>query len=342
MSSTSQPQTYVDLYTEIMNRVRVDTTQTATKTQAQRYANIGLTDMHVGTRYKFPWAERTGMLQTRPQYTTGTVSINQGSTALVGVGTAWNTADVYGINNTRANGKVVIAGGLEPYNVLSVGSDTTITLSQAFIRANVSAVSYIYYEDEYALASDFLRPVEWASFDLDRLIRFPPRSEFYRRYTRNSQPGRPKDALLIDKAFNGSTVRVRRLVLGPPPIDTYLLPYRYLTANLAVTASGVEGTAMVNDTDEPIVPLEYRLAIVYHALYNWYRDKKDDTRSQEAQAAYNELMMRTLSDVEIGARWATLQPNVEQYANSAYHPYNVGGENGYYTVGTSFDQMGTW
>jgi len=148
--------------------------------------------------------------------------------------------------------------------------------------------------------------------------------------------------MMIDKAFSGSTARVRRLVLAPPPVETYLIPYRYITSNLAVTSAGVESATLSGDTDEPIVPLEYRAAILYHALYHWYRDKKDDGRSQEALSDYAGIMSRISADVEIGARQPTLQPNVDQYANSTCRPYTFRGPNGYYTTGESFDRGGSW
>lgn len=338
MSSTSQPTTFSDIYTSIMNRVRVDTSLTATSNQAKAYANVALTDMHIGTQYHLPWAERQGTLITQPYYTTGTVTITKGSTTLTGASTAWNTANSFGQNNVTANGKLTIAGGTEVYTVSSIASDTSLTLTQRFIRDDVAAVNYVYWQDEYSLASDFLRPIEWTSFDLNSELTFPSRSEFYRRFPRNSQPGRPQWAMLIDKAFSGSTARVRRLVLAPPPKDVKLYPYRYITSNLAVTAGGVESTAMVNDTDEPIVPLPYRQAIVLHALWNWYRDKKDDSRSQEAKAAYDEFMLRTLGDVEIGDRTPSLQPHMSDYVSAVSNPYTGRGRGGYYTLGDRFDR----
>ena len=65
MSSTSQVTDFSDLYTDLLNRVRADTTVTATVTQAKRYINIGLADMHVGFDYKFYWAERRAVLVTQ-------------------------------------------------------------------------------------------------------------------------------------------------------------------------------------------------------------------------------------------------------------------------------------
>jgi hypothetical protein len=49
VSSTSQLTTFSDIYTDLQNRVRVTTSVTATETQAKRYINIALQDMHLGT-----------------------------------------------------------------------------------------------------------------------------------------------------------------------------------------------------------------------------------------------------------------------------------------------------
>ena len=58
MSATSQVTTYLDMFTDLQNRVHVTTGVTATQNQAKRYINIALIDMHIGFGEKFYWAER--------------------------------------------------------------------------------------------------------------------------------------------------------------------------------------------------------------------------------------------------------------------------------------------
>src|SRR3990172_5195932 len=115
MSSTSQLTTFSDLYTDLQNRVRVTTGITATETQAKRYINIALQDIHLAFDYKLPWAERRGVLRTHAPYSTGTVSVSVGGTALTGASTLWNTANDYGENNMRVGGKLKLAGGTDLY-----------------------------------------------------------------------------------------------------------------------------------------------------------------------------------------------------------------------------------
>ena len=123
MAVTEQLTTFLDLFTALQNRVRSDTSVTATTNIAKRFINVALHDMHVGFGEKFPWAERRAVLITNDRYSEGTVSAEEGSTGVEGSGTAWNTGNAQGINNTRAGGKMVIDGGAEVYEVLSVPSE---------------------------------------------------------------------------------------------------------------------------------------------------------------------------------------------------------------------------
>lgn len=338
MSATSQLTDFSDLFTDLQNRVRGQTGVTATENQAKRYVNIGLYDMHVGFDYRFPWAERHGRLIVRPTYTTGTVSIDRGSTTLTGSSTAWTTTDDFSIANARANGKVTIAGGRTPYVVSSVGGAGTITLTSRFTEDDVAAGSaYVYFEDEYDLASDFLRPVDAQTFSDECSIDLISRTEFRRRYPMNSTPGRPLIACIMDYAPSGNTAPIRRVRFNRPSSTAMNVPYSYITANLAVSSGGTAQTNLSATTDEPIVPLRYRHAIVLHALYNWYRDRKDDTRSQEVKAEYTDLMLRIAGDFDIGSNRPQIKPRVSHYARAARRPWRGGGGN--YDINGKFDRM---
>lgn len=339
MSTTSQVTDFSNLYTDLLNRIRADTNQTATVTQAKRYINIALQDMHLGFDYKFPWAERSGRLILRPQYTTGTVTITKGSQTLTGSSTLWTTTDAFGVANARANGKVLIAGSLTPYIVQSVGGAGSITLSSKFTESDASAQTYVYFEDEYDLASDFLRPVDVQQFSDQHAIPLIGRTEFRRRFPTNSAPSSiPAVACLIDYAPNGNTTPIRRVRFAPPPSTSMTIPYSYITSNLAVSSAGVGAANLSSDTDEPIVPLRYRHVIVFHALYHWYRDKSDDTRSDAAKGEYTDAMLRIASDVEVGANRPQIRPRVANYKRRAKNPWS-GRSGRRYDINGKFDRM---
>lgn len=339
MSSTSQLTTFSDLYTDLQNRVRATTAITATETQAKRYINIALQDMHLGFDYRFPWAERHASLVTQAQYVTGTCTATLGSTTLTGQSTAWNTANSFSVNNMRANGKIRVAGSNTPYTIASVGSDTAAVLSSKFTETTQTAQTYVYYEDEYDLASDFLRPVDMQQFSDQVSISLVSRTEFRQRYPNNAVPGRPFVACIVDYAPVGNTTPIRRVKLHQPPSTNLTIPYNYLTNQLAVSAAGAGQTGFSADSDEPIVPLRYRHAILFHALYGWYRDKKDDSRSQEAKAEYTDIMIRIASDSEVGGVRPMIRPRTSAYVRAAKRPWSGSGFGRRYDVGGNFDKM---
>lgn len=321
MSSTSQVTTFSDLYTDLLGRVRAATGVTATDTQAKRYINIALQDMHLGFDYRLPWAERSGTLRTQDDYSTGTVTVARGSTTVTGVGSAWNTNNDFSVKNVRANGKIVLNGSMTPYRVSSVASDTSLTLTTAFTEASVSTGSYVYFEDEYDLAADFLRPVDAQRFSHPASIDIISRNQARLMYPSSTHVGKPKWASIVDFAPSGNTTPIRRVRLFPPPNDYASIPYAYITSQLAISAVGVGAANLSADTDEPIVPLRYRHALVWHALQHWYRDKKDDTRSVEAKAEYTDIMTRISLDNEVGGQRPQLRPMVGSYRRAAVNPY---------------------
>lgn len=310
MATTTQPTTFLDLYTELLNSVREATTVTATSDIAKRYINRALHDMHIDS--DFPWAVRRDTLLLHPTYTTGTVTITQGATAVTGASTLWTTANAFAQNNARVGGKFTINGS-DVYNVTSVDSATSITLGERFVAADVSASGYTYYEDEYALASDFWQPVDKRQFTDALAIELIGPREFYRRYPRNSTTGTPKIATIIELGPSGSVTPRPRVIFHPVPSSAMLIPYRYITTNLAVSNTGVAATSLSADMDEPIVPLRYRHLIILHALYFWYRDRKDDARSQEARAEYQDLLRRIRQDTQPSDDRPRIIPRTARY-----------------------------
>ena len=338
MSVTTQVTTFADMVEDLQNRVRVQTGVTAVSNVAKRYINTGLQDMHIGFTEDVPWAERSAELITQPEYTTGTVTITQGSTSLAGASTLWATANAFSVNNVRPGGKIVIDGGKEVYEVSSVTNDTALVLTSAFVGADVSAGSYLYFEDEYALHADFLRPVDFQNFDIRDEVQLISRKKFRERYPTNRVTGKPRVAAIFDKAPSGDTTPVRKVRLWQPPDAAYMLPYAFITDKLAVSSAGTAQTSLSAESDEPIVPLRYRFGIVLWGLKNWYRDKRDDDRSQEVANEYADFVTRMVDDQEIGRPRPHFRPRVGPYVSRARSPYR-GARGGRYTTGSAFDEI---
>ncbi len=321
MSATTQVTTFSDIYSAILNGLRNDTSATASINQAKRAANIALHDIHIGFAERLPWAERRAIIVTQPKYETGTITATKGSTTISGGSTTWNTNNDFSVANMRAGGKIRINGGNEIYEISSVASDTSATLTSKFTQDTVSGASYVYFEDEYALASDFLRPLDLKQFSDPLDITLVGRTDFRRMFLRNFITGKPQVATIVDLPFSGSTTPVRKVCFYKPPDQAYTIPYSYITSNLAVSFAGAAQTQMSADSDEPIIPLRYRYALVLHALSHMYRDAKDDDRALSAKVEYEQLLSRAVADTEIGASHPYLTPAVAGYSRRARRPY---------------------
>jgi len=275
------------------------------------------------------------MLQTHAVYSDGTVDIaTSARTAVTGTTTLWNTAVTgMGFNNVRVGGKMTFVGGTDVYTVGAVGSDTGITLVDRYIGTDaLSGASYTYFEDEYALASDFARPLDVRQFSSAIDLPILGRQEFYQRFPRNSTTGRPQRCTLLELGPTTSVSPQPRILIHPAPDQVYNIPYRYITSHLAVTSAGSGAADLVNDTDEPIIPLRYRHLLIYYALYQWYRDRKDDARAQEANSDYVDLYKRVAGDTSAETGKASLRV---VRRGGMVGPRRTGR----YSTGTRFDEL---
>ncbi len=337
MSSSTNVKDFSDIYTEILNKMKQPTNNTALTAQAKRYANTGLHDMVFGFEYKMPWLERTGFLTTMGPYTTGTVAVTRGSTTVTGTSTVWTSTNAYGVANARTTGKLSF-GSNNIYNITTVGA-SSITMQQRYIADEDLAAgsSYTYFEDEYALASDFLKLIDLRRFTTAYDIPLIGRDEFRRLYPQPNISGIPKVATLLDKSFVTTSTQPMYVQFYPYPSTNLMIPYNYITKNLAVTSAGAEATEMSADTDEPQLPMRYRHALVAYAGWQWYRDKKDDARGESCKAEYQDIVNRIVGDQRIGANTtARIQPKVGLYRSKPYS----GGRTRYSTNG-SFDEYRT-
>lgn len=290
------------------------TGNSALNTIADRYLNQALHDVHIDPGHNFQWAIRRAYLITHDDYTTGTVAIDVSSsrTAVTGSSTLWDTAvEGYSFNNARVGGKMKFSGQ-EIHEVTAVGGDTSITINPGWNGADLSADSYTYFEDEYALAADFLRPLDLRSFSLANDIPLIGPMAFRRSFPRNSIPNKPRVATIIQLGFSGNTTPRPRVVLAPPPNDEYSIPYDYITSYLAVSSAGTEQTQMTADADEPIIPLGFRHVLSLYAAWKWLQ-KKDDQRSLEFQANYTDLILRMVGTSNVGQDKPRLAVNISRY-----------------------------
>ena len=124
-------------------------TETVTQTTSirdfiRRLANRSLA--HICGLHEWPFLWTTDWFQTVAEYTTGTVSVTDGSATVTGTGTTF-TAGMVGR-------KFRVSGGTASYTIKTFISTTVIVLDQTFQGTTNAAASYTIFKDEYLLRAD--------------------------------------------------------------------------------------------------------------------------------------------------------------------------------------------
>lgn len=346
MSDTTQFTTFSDLYNGLLKAIRSDRTNAETIEQAKRYINTALADMHVGFAEKVPWALRDHSFSTTTTFTDTITTV--GATTSEGPNSISYTA--YTLTNTDGNDYIA-----ENKVAVTTAAAATSTGLEGTVRdtvlATTPAVVNIYqtgmgvsdqvrvYQDEVTMPADFMRlagnTVKLGTRDIPVIGRVEFRHRFAGDYTVN----RPQYVTMIDTTDVISGLDNRKLRLFPIPNAVERGHLTYVTKLLVVASDGTWQQEFAADDDQPIVPRRYRHAIFYHALSNWYRDRKDDVRSQEAKAEYIEIISRITNDTESGQSNLTIKPNNRGYRRKAGRPYGGGRASGRRYDFGRFDRM---
>src|SRR3990167_8625321 len=305
MAASDAPATLSELATDMLEKLKDVTGNANINTIIYRFLNQANHDMHQD--HQWWWTERRSTLRTIAPYSTGTVDVAITSLtprrAVTGTDTLWATANTFDDANAVAGYKMTLGDSAQVHLVTTVGGAGSITLDASTPYTGDSALddaSYTLYQDEYGMnaAASRPNPIDARFFDEDKTIQLVGNQEFYRRYPRNSRGGKPRWATVIELGPSGSVALRPRVVLGPRPDDTYIIPYRYTTTNLALSSAGVEAANLSATTDEPIVPLRWRQGLVFKALHLWYSSRQVNTELAAGwKAAYDELMLRARAAV---------------------------------------------
>lgn len=333
MSASTQFTTFSDLYNGLLKAIRSDSSNSATTEQAKRYINTALADIHLGFAEKVPWALRDYSFSTTTTFNATVASASPTNTVEAPNSISYRT---YSFTNPTASD--FVAGNkiavVNTSTATSVGLEGEIrdTVSGALTTSNVNVYQTNFavddevrvYQDEVTMPDDFMRLAGNVIRIGSREIMMLGRVEFRHRFAGDYTVNRPQHATLIDTTDVVSGLDNRKLKLFPIPNVVERAHLTYVTKLLVTASDGTWQQEFSADADEPIVPRRYRHAIFYHALYNWYRDRKDDVRSQEAKAEYVQVMDRIINDTESGQSTMSIRPNRRPYRRKSGRPYGRG------------------
>lgn len=137
--------TFSNLVSDVFAHTGLDSSDTTNQTNVYRWINYVQQD--ICSRWPWTFLEGREAIVTVPDYFTGTVSVNAGSTALTGIGTTFAAAvdTTYFIQLSTAN---------DWYQITTNGGATSLTLATAYAgTTNAVSVTYTLRKFFYSLSS---------------------------------------------------------------------------------------------------------------------------------------------------------------------------------------------
>ncbi len=144
-------------FTEMVERVQGEIVRdkAANVASEKKYKGI-INDVYIDFAILLPETllEKTASFTTKEDYSTGTITVSEGDSSVVGSGTSWTQAN--------SDGALFKADDEETVYRVSYGTGMSLTLSDpsSWVDDDVSAGSYRLLFDRYALPSDFSHMAE--------------------------------------------------------------------------------------------------------------------------------------------------------------------------------------
>lgn len=278
--------TFQDIYTAAMGWARQPTDNTTLLNRMKDAVNMKYED--VAVHKKWQWLMAEDAVSIIGVYTTGTVTVTQGSASVTGVSTTWTDDS---IDTTY---KFKVDGYDEIYDISTVGSNTSITLADTYKGDDATSVAYRIWKDVYELPNT-VREVDQVWVDHRS---FPARAVGMKkmRELKNLWPT-DTDKVLAFTLIQDSSDGDRQLQIFPVPDEDYTLHYTY--------AKRI--TRLSDDEDEPLIPIGYRHVLVYGALEEWALQAGNPQLVTLYSSKYVDLLRRLAHDTEITDDFLTIK-----------------------------------
>ena len=245
---------------------------------------------------------REGTITTVAEYTTGTVTLVNGSAVVGGTDDTSTTASDPPVWTTAMEGRAfAVTTDAEVYRIQTVTSPVSMILDRPYQGTGGSQLHYRIAQDRYELNSDFDRPIgDWTNFFGSNSTRMRPVSPDelldIRRHSTGINTGEPK--VFTPWGFDDETEH-RLVILEPFPasVRTLLYPYQKVHPEMRV------------DTDKLLFPMRYEPAIIDACIYLLKRDIEDDGAAGNMLVEYLNNLNQIMSKKEYGSERKRISPS---------------------------------
>ena len=205
----------------------------AMRTRVGQFVNWSQQD--ISTRIEGEFNRTSSYIQCSAPYTTGTVSITEGSATVAGTDTVWTSA--------MEGSKIRFSTDPEFYTIASVDSTISITLDQNYLGDDDADATYIIYQDIYSLASDAEKVIDISNPSNSEKLQYISNQQLDVLDPNPQSTGIPE--LWTDAGIDSNGYL--QIQLYQPPDDNYVIYYRYRKRL----------TDQVADTNISEIPVKY-------------------------------------------------------------------------------------
>lgn len=283
---------FEDIIDMVMEELKYQSTDTVSTNRIKRDINAVYLDEVVPFK-RWHWLSGHTKVQHKAYYNAGTCSVTPESTTVV------LSVAPLAITGSRANFLFSVDGFNEIYTISAhtAGSDT-ITLSSQYNGAINATASYKIWADTIALPTDCKETIEvWQDFykqpleakglqDFRRVVQESPKSALKPLYYHTYDFYDPTSGTAETESDRYRVLKVHPSMIS----DTITLHVDYLK----------EASALDLDADEPLMPYEDRIVLVYGALSRAWARERNPEEALRNERLFKEKLDRMAGKVEDG------------------------------------------
>jgi hypothetical protein len=212
---------FTQIYEDVMLEMRENSTDAAVEKKYKRRVN-DIYVREIRSKFEWDWLRAVGTITLKAKYSTGTVSVVNGSAAVVGTGTTWTSA--------MTGMKFTVPNTNEIYTFTRTAA-TTGTISPVYQGATNATASYAIFEYVYPMASDYSRmttePGLYYDYSTGRTIVEWKNNKYFRDHFTTQSSTFP--TFFAEYPVKSSTGLLQIQIM--PPVDTArILSYEYIKA----------------------------------------------------------------------------------------------------------------
>jgi hypothetical protein len=241
--------TFSQIETRCANRLRIPTSNTTEMTKLDAVINDVYRDIYDLKDWNF--LIKRSVINTVAKYTTGTISVTNGSTAAT-LSTPSSTSLVgfvlYIVGDTTDSNAL--------YRITADNLAGTLAFDAAFTGTTSTSATFKAYRDTYDAPTDCGKLIKPKRYGRDAGMEPIGLREMADLKTRDLSEGKPAVYAMLDHATTGDTTTARQFVVHPFPDTTYRLEIFY-KQQLNTEMSG---------STQPFIPDEFRQVLSYGTL----------------------------------------------------------------------------